>query len=151
MATYPRRGLLEHPISEAFGLPDPLPGRLRTALAQVADQAQAAGMDDLWMLGPGRGGVWLSTWRYPCPGVELDLELRPVPLPGWDGIWDIRIDLAVECECQTDHNAHYVRAYEAQCSTSALATSVHELLSVADGWTTSIRDASWWRQQAGLS
>jgi hypothetical protein len=95
----PGRALLEHGISEVFGLADPIPGPVKAAMTQVADRARAAGMEDLWMLGPSRAGVWLSTWRYPNPGVEVDLELRPVPLPGWDDIWDIRIDSAVECDC----------------------------------------------------
>jgi hypothetical protein len=149
MATYPDRALLEQPIAEGFGLPEPLPDRVRAALTDVADQARAVGMG-LWTLGASRGGVWLSTSRSPHPATEIDLDLRPVPTSGWEDIWEIRIDLAIECECPINHNVHYVRAHEAQASPSAVPAVVQELLNMAEEWTTPTRDAPWWRRHAGL-
>jgi len=149
VSSHSERRLLDPSLSQEFGLPWPPPDRLSAVLNDLDDRARTEGMSG-WIIGPVRGEAWAWSAHMPHPATEVDLALRPVPLQGWDGVWQASIDLGIDCACPVDHNMHHVRRLEAQALFTALPTAVRELIAAAKSWTGNGQDATWWRQHADL-
>lgn len=141
--------LLDLPIVRVFGLPTPLPKVIASALRSVDEEALAAGRAG-WYVSRVNGEPWVLSTEVPSPAMEVDLAVRPVPMPGWADVWQASIDLGVDCECPVDHNMHYVRRLAAQAAIHELAPAVRHLIATASEWAAPGRDAAWWRGEAGL-
>lgn len=149
--------LLELPLAEIFEMPEGLDDETVVALERIADAVEAQG-GTLWfgtqyVEAPAR---WVSAglgWEGP---VEIELLMRSWCPANWRGgeaqrLWQARLTVGVDCECQRDHGMHYV--YDLTCevaSLEALEAATRQHLAAVGGWRSESRNATWWRTRAGL-
>lgn len=152
------RPLLELPLAEVFEMPEGLDTETESVLARVADAVEAHG-GTLWfgselVQAPER---WVSAGLGWEGAVEIELLIRSWCPANWRGgvaqrLWQARLTVGVDCECQRDHGMHYV--YDLTSEVGSLdgllrATDAH--LAQVARWREEDRDATAWRTQAGLS
>jgi hypothetical protein len=141
--------LIDQPLAAAFGIENLVTDAARRAFDDIDDLALTAGMSG-WSVYPITGQVWVGAFGSPHPGVEVELAVRPVPIKGWDGLWQAGIDIGVDCECPINHNMHYVRRAEAQTHLTELPAAVRDLIEWVNPLTGPGHDAPWWRRRVGL-
>lgn len=151
------RPLLELPLAEIFEMPDGLDPEEGPALGRIAEAVASRG-----------GTLWSTTqyvgvparWAYAGLGwegaVEIEMLLRSWCPANWRGgvaqrLWQVRLTVGIDCECQRDHGMHYV--YDLTCEVGSLdglnrATDAH--LARVARWQEEDRDATAWRTLAGL-